>query len=268
MTQDVVDRSESTPATAPPPVAPADDLGIDRALLLQLAQVPFVAAALVLLSWLSHLAWGSVVGTEPNFGPVVVVCVGMILAAVIDGWAFKVPNWLTLSLILSGWALGLLHSLGVPVDGGQGSFAVSLVCTGLGFLLLFPMLAIGGMGQGDVKMQMGFGAWVGSYFGQHFVLPNGDTASAAGIVAWSFAIGGLFGGAFGLIMMAVRRQFHKNVSNFREIATDLQVLATLGPAKAAERANARRKDWVRLPYGVPLCVGFLGYLWYLLVLSQ
>ena len=38
------------------------------------------------------------------------------------------------------------------------------------------------------------------------------------------------------------------------------VMVTAGPGKAAERANSRRKDWWRLPYGVPLCVGFVGYL--------
>jgi prepilin peptidase CpaA len=76
----------------------------------------------------------------------------------------------------------------------------------------------------------------------------------------------IVGGVFGLVMMALRRQFHKNLQNFRAIALDLQTLVTHGPGAAAERANARRKDWVRLPYGVPLCVGFLGYLWYRLFL--
>ena len=37
--------------------------------------------------------------------------------------------------------------------------------------------------------------------------------------------------------------------------------------KAAARANERRKSWIRLPYGVPLCVGFLGYLCYKLILA-
>ena len=27
------------------------------------------------------------------------------------------------------------------------------------------MLAIGGVGEGDVKMQMGFGSWMGAFFG-------------------------------------------------------------------------------------------------------
>ena len=47
---------------------------------------------------------------------------------------------------------------------------------------------------------------------------------------------------------------------------DLQTLVTDGPTKAAARANTRRPSWVRLPYGVPLCIGFLGYLWYRLIL--
>jgi prepilin peptidase CpaA len=34
--------------------------------------------------------------------------------------------------------------------------------------------------------------------------------------------------------------------------------------EAAERANKRRPRWHRLPYGVPLCIGFLACLalWY------
>ena len=31
----------------------------------------------------------------------------------------------------------------------------------------------------------------------------------------------------------------------------------------AEKANKRRSRWHRLPYGVPLCIGFVGYLIYL-----
>ena len=252
-----------TPLTAPS-VQPQslstshqNDLGIDRAFVLQMAQVPFFALGFVLLAWLSDLLWPAFVGAETNLrnlGPIVVICLGMILAAIIDGWAFKVPNWLTLSLTLSGWLLGLLHSFNVPIDGGVGGIGSALLGTVVGFALLFPMLAIGGMGQGDVKMQMGFGAWIGAYFGGR---------DAVEIVAVAFCIGAVVGGVFGLIMMVLRRQFQKNANNFREILTDLRVMATMGPAAAAERANQRRPTWVRLPYGVPLCVGFVGYLWYL-----
>src|SRR5260370_13531490 len=94
--------------------------------------------------------------------PLWVPFVAMIASAVMDGWKFKVPNWLTFPLILSGWALGLLHNL--DWLSGAGGIGASLAGTALGFALLLPIYAIGGMGAGDVKMQMGFGSWIGAPF--------------------------------------------------------------------------------------------------------
>ncbi|HLW67720.1 MAG TPA: A24 family peptidase, partial [Gemmataceae bacterium] len=186
------------------------------------------------------------------------ISLGMLVAAFIDGWAFKVPNWLTLSLVLSGWMLGILHDCGVAVDAGRGGFFYSFLGTVVGFALLFPILFIGGMGQGDVKMQMGFGAWLGAFFGaSHPEFANHD---ALMILLYAFCAGVIVGGVFGLVMMIARRMFGQSVRNLREIVTDLRVMLTQGPKKAAERANSRRSSWVRLPYGVPLCVGFLGTL--------
>src|SRR6478736_6693621 len=73
---------------------------------------------------------------------------GMILAAFIDGWALKVPNWVTLPLVLSGWMLGLLHDCGVAVDAGTGGLGMAVLGTLVGFLLLLPMLVIRGVGEG------------------------------------------------------------------------------------------------------------------------
>jgi prepilin peptidase CpaA len=246
-------QTQAGPETIPAPVPTQDDLGIDRAFLMQLARVPFIALAWILAAFLSHLVWNAIAPGSPNYGPIVVVCFGMVLAAVIDGWAFKVPNWLTLSLVLSGWALGTLHWLNIPIDAGQGGLGASVLCTIIGFALLFPLLAIVGMGQGDVKMLMGFGAWVGAYFGGR---------DAVMILIWAFCIGAVVGGICGLVMMVLRRKFRKNLSNFREIAVDLKVLATVGPGAAAARSSSRRPGWDRLPYGIPLCIGFLGYLAY------
>ncbi len=251
-------QSTATVATVANPVPAttnADDLGIDRAFLMQMAQVPVFALLFVGLAYLSHVIWGAVAGGGArNYGPLVVLCAAMVLAAVIDGWAFKVPNWLTLSMVLSGWMLGLLHTLGIPVDAGQGGIGYSLLCTALGFALLFPLLAIVGMGQGDVKMLMGFGAWIGAFFGGREALM---------ILVWAFCLGAIVGGVFGLVMMVCRRKFSKNMSNFKEIFVDLRVMATMGPGAAAARSNSRRSSWDRLPYGIPLCIGFLGYLGYL-----
>jgi prepilin peptidase CpaA len=229
-----------------------DDLGIDRAFLMQMARIPVYAIGWVVASLLATQVWAAV-APNPSYAPIVVVCIGMVLAAVIDGWAFKVPNWLTLSLVLSGWGLGLCHSLNVAVDSGHGGIGAALLCTAIGFALLFPLLAIVGMGQGDVKMLMGFGSWVGAFFGGE---------DAVEILIWAFCLGAIVGGLCGMVMMVARRKFRKNLSNFREIAVDLKVLATVGPGAAAARSQSRRPGWDRLPYGIPLCVGFLGYLAY------
>ena len=249
---------------APAPPQTDDSLGIDRAFVMSMARIPVLGTVWVGLAWLASSVWASVGPIEyGNLGPMVVLAGGMILAAAIDGWAFKVPNWCTLSLVVSGWYLGILHDCGVNLVPGfapeaTGGFASALLCTFLGFALLFPMLFIQGLGQGDVKMQMGFGAWIGAYFG---------LGVGASVIIWAFCLGAIVGGVFGVVMMFARRQFDKNAENFRAIMGDLQTLVTDGPAKAAARANTRRASWIRLPYGVPLCVGFLGYLWYRLILA-
>jgi prepilin peptidase CpaA len=163
-----------------------------------------------------------------------------------------------------------MHDFGFSPDGGTGGIGLAVVGTFFGFILLFPMLAIRGVGEGDVKMQMGFSAWVAAYFG------SGMTTHAAGLPAfyglgviwWSFVFGALFGGAFGLIMILIRRQFGANASMLREIGRDLSLLAAGKAGEATKRAEDRRKIWVKLPYGIPLCVGFLSYLGYVLILMS
>src|SRR5262249_27202515 len=161
--------------------------------------VPFIAAVFGLAAWAGHQVW--------PYAPVVLLCVGMVAAAVIDGLMFKVPNWLTLPLVLSGWGIGLLPALrgGVGPPGHlEGGLGASVLGTAIGFGLLFPALFIGGMGQGDVKMQMGFGAWVGALYG----------AERGGwIVVWAVAAGMVVGGVIGLAMILLRGQLDRNAKN-------------------------------------------------------
>jgi prepilin peptidase CpaA len=249
---------------------PADDsLGLDRAFAIQMARMPLLAALWFLAAIVAHQVWAAVSPTGLNAGPLIVVCAGMILAAFIDGWALKVPNWVTLPLILSGWMLGLCHNLGIAVDSGTGGFGMAFLGTVLGFALLLPMLVIRGVGEGDVKMQMGFGAWVGAFFG------TGATTEAAGlefrlhglgVVFWAFAFGAIIGGLFGMIIILMRRRFKENRAILSGIASDLQLFAAGQTSAATRQAEERRKSWVKLPYGIPLCVGFLLYLGYVLIL--
>jgi prepilin peptidase CpaA len=184
--------------------------------------------------------------------PLAVVCVGMIAAAVIDWWKFKVPNKLTFPLILSGWLLGLLNNLDLVPGGGEGGLGASLVGTALAFALLLPVYAIGGMGAGDVKMTMGFGAWVGAFYGM---------ANGLWIIFYAFCAGTIVGGVIALGMIMIRGQYRRNLENVRDIVGDLVTSSSVG--EVAEKANRRRSRWHRLPYGVPLCIGFVGYLIFL-----
>jgi prepilin peptidase CpaA len=181
--------------------------------------------------------------------PLVVVCLGMIAAAVIDWWKFKVPNKLTFPLILSGWLLGLLNNFELVPDGGVGGIGASLLGTALAFGLMLPVYAIGGMGAGDVKMSMGFGAWTGAFYG---------IASGLWIIVYAFCVGTIAGGVIAMVMIMVRGQYRKNIENVREIVGDMFTSTSIG--QVADKANRRRSRWHRLPYGVPLCIGFVGYL--------
>jgi len=260
MAQDLL--TPPAPLTSAAPAAD-DSLGLDREFLVKLSRMPLFAVLWVAAAFICHQVWALIAPDSINYGPLVVICFGMVLAAFIDGWALKVPNWVTLPLILSGWTLGLLHDAGVAVDGGFGGFGIALLGTVLGFALLFPMLAIRGVGEGDVKMQMGFGAWAGAYFGI-----GGPTGlHGLGVVFWAFCFGAIAGGVFGLAMILIRRQFKQNAGTLGEIMMDLQLFATGNPLQAAKRAEDRRDRWVKLPYGIPLCVGFLLYLWYMLILN-
>jgi prepilin peptidase CpaA len=185
-----------------------------------------------------------------EYWPVHVICVGMIAAAVIDWWKFKVPNKLTFPLIISGWLLGLCNDFGL--DAGQGGIVSALLGTLLGLGLLLPVYAIGGMGAGDVKMTMGFGSWIGAFFG---------IAQGMWIIIYAFCAGTIVGGIIALGMIVVRGNYKQNATHVKEIVGDM--FSAQGIDDIAARANRRRPRWHRLPYGVPLCIGFLGYLLYL-----
>jgi prepilin peptidase CpaA len=184
--------------------------------------------------------------------PLVFVCVAMIVAAVIDGWKFKVPNWLTFPLILSGWALGLAHDCGLLAGTGAGGFGASLAGTAFGFALLLPVYAIGGMGAGDVKMQMGFSSWVGAFFGLWEGLK---------IILWAFCAATIIGGILALGMILIRGQARRSMANIREILGDWAGTATV--TEMAQKAAQRKSRMQLLPYGIPLCLGSVGYLIYL-----
>src|SRR5438128_12107506 len=136
------------------------------------------------------------------YWPLMFVCAAMIVAAVIDGWKLKVPNWLTFPLVVSGWLFALCHNFGWLPGSGDGGLGASLAGTALGFALLLPVYAIGGMGAGDVKMQMGFGSWIGAFFGM---------SPGLWTIVMAFCIAVIIGGVIALAMIALRGQYRRNL---------------------------------------------------------
>jgi len=192
--------------------------------------------------------------------PLAFVCLAMIVAAVIDGWKLKVPNWLTFPIILSGWLLGLALDFKLLGEAsGSGSFGASFAATFLGMILLLPLYAIGGVGGGDVKMQMGFGAWVGAFYGLRAV-PDAHPG-AMWIIVYAFALAAVIGGVLALGMIWMRGDYKKNLDNARGILGDL--VNSTGVTEVAEKAAQRKPTLHLLPYGIPLCMGFIAYLAYL-----
>jgi prepilin peptidase CpaA len=182
--------------------------------------------------------------------PLFFVSAALIVCAVIDGWKLKVPNYLTFPFILSGWLYGVVFSLGLAE--GPGGLGASLLGTLVGFGLLILPYAIGGMGAGDVKMQMGFGAWIGAIFGY---------SPGMWIIFCAFCTASIVGGIIATFQILFRRQFGRNVANTKAIVGDL--FAAQGIGEIADRAAKRKPTMHLLPYGIPLCIGSIGYLFFL-----
>ncbi|MGN7358583.1 A24 family peptidase [Paenibacillus sp. SAF-054] len=83
-------------------------------------------------------------------------CALIVTAAfVTDIRTMKIPNWLTLTAVVSGI---LFHT---AAEGLQG-LAFSAKGLGIGFAVLLLMHVMGAVGAGDVKLFAGIGAWLGA----------------------------------------------------------------------------------------------------------
>src|SRR5262245_31199261 len=165
--------------------------------------------------------------------PFWLVTVTLVVAAVIDGYKLKVPNWITFPMILSGWAVSTISF------GWQG-LVWSLVGTAVGLALLLPAYAIGGMGAGDVKLLAGVGAWVW-----------GTTT------LYAFAVSAIVGGVIAVIMVLLGRTWTKHQSQFWMIFNE--ILTVKDPEKLATIAAQRKSSMLLLPYGIPIAIGTIAY---------
>jgi prepilin peptidase CpaA len=170
--------------------------------------------------------------------PVYVVLAATLVAAATDVWKFKVHNFLTLPLLVSG----LLYHGSV---GGLAGVGTSLLGILFGFGILFVFYLMGGIGAGDVKLLAAIGAWLGMPFTLFVFLAS---ALAAGVYA------------LGLMLL---------YDGGRNAWVNLQVLwyrvRILGRHFAAEdrvEFELRRPQHRRrcIPFAAMVALGFIGLL--------
>jgi len=168
--------------------------------------------------------------------PIWLVTVTLVVAAVIDGWKLKVPNWITFPMIISGW----IYSTAFSESAGWEGLMWSLVGTAVGLAVLLPAYAIGGMGAGDVKLMAGVGAWVWP-----------------AATFYAFCVSAVVGGVLAVLMVLVTGSLRKHHAQFWAIWTEI---ITIRDPEALSEIAAKRKSKMRLlPYGIPLAIGTIGY---------
>jgi prepilin peptidase CpaA len=165
--------------------------------------------------------------------PIWLLSVMLVVAAVIDGWKLKVPNWLTFPLVISG----IVYS---TATFGWAGLGWSLAGTAVGLGLLLPAYAIGGMGAGDVKLLAGVGAWIWAT----------DTF-------YAFCVSAIAGGVIAIVMILARRQWQHHYAQFMGILTEIVVVRN--PDDLSTMAAERKSSMLLLPYGIPIAIGSIAY---------
>lgn len=162
-----------------------------------------------------------------------VVLVASLAAGVIDLWKLRVPNWLTLPLMVAGL---VFHSACSGLNGF--GFGLSGLLVGGG--LLFFLFAMGGMGAGDVKMLAALGAWIGPR--EVFVV---------------FLIASLAAGAVSLLISVGTRRLRQVLANVSLTMTQgWLLLHHLGEEQRIEETVTRQDRRSRvIPFATMMFVG-------------
>ena len=178
--------------------------------------------------------------------PVWTVAALLVWAAWIDGKELRVPNWLTFSMAGAGllfnaaeggWLGRGWSGMGPVGEIGLWGGLLGLVA---GLVTLLPLCSVGGMGAGDVKLMAGVGAWLGWH-----------------VTAYAFVATVFVGAAMAIVMMVRSGDVSKHIVTAKLILHEWRTVRD--PWKLSEIARARKSSMTLLPYGIPMCIGSIGY---------
>jgi prepilin peptidase CpaA len=161
-----------------------------------------------------------------------VACAAAVGAA-LDVWSRRIPNWLTLPVLLVGLACG-----GVKFGlWGLGDGVLGCLLMAAPYLLLF---AFARGGAGDAKLMGALGAWLGVHDG---------ALALAGVAATGLV--------FGVAYAVARRQLQVVLARiwFMTFGLMLSVLGLGRSTSAESTAAAESEERRRMPYGPAIFVG-------------
>ena len=163
----------------------------------------------------------------------------VIVAAYVDGKELRVPNKITIPMIIAGWIYSMI-AYQLNGEGWYVGLGWSLAGTAVGLATLLPAYAIGGMGAGDVKMMGAIGAWI--YCANTF---------------YAFCVSAIVGALLSIGMIIWAKQGQKHWNQFFSIINE--IVTVKNPETLATIAAERKSSMRLLPYGIPIAIGTVLY---------
>jgi prepilin peptidase CpaA len=166
--------------------------------------------------------------------PKILVLALVLVAGVYDFRFRRIPNWLTVTGVLMGFAANAL----VAHLPGVRAAALGL---GLAMVVYVPLYLLRAMGAGDVKLMAAVGALVGP-------------SSWLGI----FLAAAIVGGIIAVCVAAAKKRLHQTLFNVQIILAEL--LHLRAPYRTAPALDVRHKGSLRIPHGVSIALGTCVFL--------
>ena len=165
-----------------------------------------------------------------------VVILLLIVAAVSDYRTRRIPNW----LVLSGALYGVIYNTVLPPT-PHDNILFPLAGLALGLLLFLPLYFVRAMGAGDVKLLAMIGAFLGP----------GNTFYAALATM-------IVGGVLAILFVLAKG---KALVMFRNLASVFHLgFLSMASGGVPSLQITPQESAGKLPYGVAIAIGAIGYL--------
>jgi len=166
-----------------------------------------------------------------------VLIVLLVAAALIDTKSNRIPNW----LVFGGAAFGIAYNAIFSVFPRDIGWLIALEGLGVGLGMLLPFYLLRAMGAGDVKLMAMVGAFLGPW---HTLMAVLATFLAGGVLAIAFLL------ANGSLRRGLLTTFAIGRGAMLDVAAGSKPVLALDASVSAGK----------LPYGVAIAVGTIGYL--------